>query len=110
MARKASTHRLAPKVQAALDSLSKVLGRPKNGLINEAVELYVQQKSREVELELEATLQALRACRERDPDFEESIGAFVSAEAEHGSADPVEGRPYAAEGPVQSEIQRLLHA
>ena len=92
MARKASTHRLDPEVQAALDHLSKILRRPKNRLINEVVRLYVQQRSQEVERELEATLNALRAYRLSHLDFEEAIDAFVNAEAQSASNDPVEGR------------------
>lgn len=108
MSRKASTHRFDPDVQAALDHLSKVLNRPKNRLINEAVKLYVWQRSQEMERELAATMEALRAYRKKDPNFEEAIANFVSAEAEF--ADPVEGHPASSRGPVRSEIQHLLHA
>ena len=110
MARKASTHRFDPEVQTALDHLSKVLRRPKNRLINEAVQLYVQQRSREVEQELEATLSALRAYRRKDPDFEESIEAFVRAEAGLASGDSLEGKTNSSKGSVRAEIQHLLHA
>jgi predicted transcriptional regulator len=108
MARKASTHRFDPDVQAALEHLSKVLHRPKNRLINEAVKLYVWQRSQEMERELTETISALRAYRKKDPDFEDAIADFVSAEVTN--ADPVEGRPASSQGPVHSEIQRLLHA
>ena len=60
---RASTHRLKSEVQVGLDNLSKALRRPKNKLINEAVHAYVQQKSREVEQEMEASLRALRTYR-----------------------------------------------
>jgi predicted transcriptional regulator len=86
-ATKASTHRLDLETRAALDRLSRLLHRPKNRLINEAVKLYVQQKSRKVEENLEATLKELRAYRQRDPDFEKSIDAFVDAVARLGSDD-----------------------
>ena len=86
----ASTHRLDPEVQAALDRLSKLLRRPKNRIINEAVKSYVHQKERELETELEATLNALRAYRMRDPDFEKSIEAFVDTEARLGADDTAE--------------------
>ena len=74
---RASTHRLKSEVQVGLDNLSKALRRPKNKLINEAVHVYVQQKSREVEQEMEASLRALRSYRKRDPDFEKVIDDFV---------------------------------
>jgi predicted DNA-binding protein len=110
MASKASTHRLDPEVQAALNHLSKVLHRPKNRLMNEAIKLYVWQRSREVEHELETTLQALRAYRQKDPDFEKAIGAFVNVEAQLAGEDPLEGRSPSAGGLVQTEIRNLLHA
>ena len=108
--KRASTHRLDPDVQAALENLSRVLHEPKNRLINEAVKLYVEQKSRKVEHELESTLKALRAHRRKDPDFERSIGAFIEAEAGLSASDPAEGRTEIAKGPVQTKIQRLLRA
>ena len=110
MASKASTHRLEPAVQAALDILSTVLKRPKNRLINEAVKLYVQQKSREVEQELEGTLRALRAYRRKDPAFKKAIKEFIEAEAKFAGGDPAEGRQIGVKGNVQSQIRRKLHA
>jgi predicted transcriptional regulator len=106
----ASTHRLKPDVQAGLDYLSKALHRPKNKLMNEAVHLYVQQKSRELEQQMEATLEAIRAYGAKDPDFEKAIDEFVDAEASLARKDPAEGRIIAPAGEVQSEIRNLLHA
>lgn len=107
---KASTHRFDPEVQEALSHLSKALGTPKNRLINEAVKLYVEQRSMEVEKELEASLTALRAYRRKDPNFEKSMAAFVNAETQMAGADPLEGRIISSENSVRSEIQHLLHA
>lgn len=107
---RASTHRLTSEVQAGLDNLSRALRRPKNKLMNEAVHLYVQQKSREVEQEMEATLKALRTYRKRDPDFEKAIDDFVAAEVSQAGRDPLAGHIIAPVGAVQSEIRNLLHA
>lgn len=107
MHRKASTFRIAPDVQAALANLSVVLARPMNQLVNDAVRMYVERRSREAERDLEASLASLRAYRLQDPDFEEAIEAF--AEAEASVADPLEGHPAPSEGPIQAEILRLLH-
>ena len=107
---KASTHRLEPDVQAALDRLSQILGRPKNRLINEAVRWFVQQRSREEEEGLEATLKALRELRRSDPDFDQAISAVVREEAGVGRRDPFEGQVVAPAGSRQQEIRRLLHA
>ena len=110
MARKASTHRLDPEVQAALNHLSKVLHRPKNRLMNEAVRYYVQQRGREVEQEMKSTLQALRKYLRENSDFESAIDSFVTAEAQLVSEDPLECRSLSAAGTVQKEIRNLLHA
>lgn len=75
--------------------------------------------------DLEATLATLRAYRERDPHFKEAIAAVVDAEARYGKEDPAEGtvvrgklvggqliatEPGEKEGPVKSQIHRLLNA
>jgi len=93
-----------------LNHLSDLLNRPKNRLINEAVRLYVQQKSREVEHELEDTLRALRTYRQKDPAFKNAINEFIEAEAKFASDDPAEGRQLGAQGEVQSQIRRKLNA
>ncbi|HEX4083833.1 MAG TPA: hypothetical protein VHY22_02895 [Chthoniobacteraceae bacterium] len=107
----ASTHRLEPDVQLALDRLSKHLHRPKNRLINEAVKSFVRQKSRELEMTLEASLDALRSHRLRDPDFEQSIEAFVNAEAKSAGSDPAEGKLLrTAKSSARIKIRNLLDA
>jgi hypothetical protein len=90
MARRATTYRIDPAVDALLVTLSDVLGRPRNQLVNEAVREFVERRSKEVEADLEATLVRLRAHRARDPDFQGAIQDWVDAEAssEH---DPAEG-------------------
>ena len=92
MSRKATTVRIDPLVQAALENLSRVLKRPMNQLVNEAVKNYVERRSREVEHNLEATLTSLRAYRKRDPHFQTAIAASVDAEAQLGKDDPAEGK------------------
>jgi predicted transcriptional regulator len=49
MSIKATTYRIDPVVQTGLSTLSKVLGRPQNQLVNEAVRDFVARRSREVE-------------------------------------------------------------
>jgi predicted DNA-binding protein len=107
----ASTPRLEPDVQIALERLSKNLRRPKNQLINEAVRAYVHRMNREWELTLESTINALRSHRLRDPDFKHSTEAFVDAEANFGSADPAEGNLLAtAKSSARTKIRKLLDA
>lgn len=125
MTRKATTVRIDPLTQAALENLSRVLKRPMNQLVNEAVKDYVHRRSREVEHGLEATLAELRAYRQRDPHFKGAIAELVDAEARFGKEDPAEGKVVIGKvvngqlvdeqtiqdaGPVQAEIHRLLNA
>jgi hypothetical protein len=92
MPRKPTTVKIDPLAQAALENLSRVLKRQMNQLVNEAVKEYVGRRSREVEHDLEATLTTLRAYRQRDPQFNGAIAAFVHAEARLGKEDPAEGK------------------
>jgi hypothetical protein len=121
MAAKASTFKIESTVQAGLEKLSRVLKRPMNQLVNEAVKDYVRRRSREVERrDLKSTLASLRAYRERDPDFEQAIAAFARAEARYVKEDQAEGEVVvgklvngqlldeSASGSVQSEIRGLL--
>jgi len=108
MSRKATTYRIDPVVQAGLSTLSQVLGRPLNQLVNEAVRDYVARRSREVEMDLEATLESLRAYRRSDPNFERALADYVDAEASM-TEDPAEGQRAADIGPAQTRILELLN-
>jgi len=109
MARKATTYRIDPVVQAGLSTLSKVLGRPQNQLVNEAVRDFVAKRSKEVEMDLQATLETVRAYRQSDPNFERAIADYVDAEASLRE-DPAEGKRTRTTdpGPAQAKILRLL--
>jgi predicted transcriptional regulator len=108
MSRKATTYRIDPIVQAGLSTLSQILGRPLNQLVNEAVRDYVARRSREVEMDLEATLESLRAYRRSDPNFERAIADYVDAEASL-TEDPAEGQRAMDIGPAQTRILELLN-
>jgi len=81
MARKASIFRLDPEAQSALAHLSRLLGRPMNKLVNEAVRDYLLKTSQK-ERELEGTLASLRAYRERDLQVREAPTPYLSSPAE----------------------------
>jgi predicted transcriptional regulator len=108
MARKATTYRIDPSVQEGLSVLSKILGRPRNQLVNEAVRDFVARRSREVEVDLEATLASLRAYRKSDPNLDRAIADYVDAEASL-KEDPAEGRRAAGAGPTEARMLRLLN-
>ena len=115
---KATTFRLEPNLQQGLETLSKILKRPMNQLVNEALKDYVSRRSHDVEQDLKGTLATLRAYRRRDPAFKQAIAAAAKAEAQHGRSDPLDGEIVIGElvddelvedlGPVQTEIHRLL--
>ena len=116
MARTAFTLRLDTAERVALESLSKVEGRPMNQLINDAIRSYLSHQGRS-EARLEASLKALRAYRKQDPHFQQAIATFVEAEAT--LEDPIEGetcerllpeKQVTPAGPVQGRIREILRA
>jgi hypothetical protein len=74
------TLRIEPQERSALESLSKVEGRPVNQLLNDAIKSYLGRRGRN-ERSLEANLAKLRAQRKQDPGFQKAMAAFVEAEA-----------------------------
>jgi predicted transcriptional regulator len=106
--RKATTYRIDPVVQSGLSELSKVLGRPQNQLVNEAVRDFVARRVKQVEADLEATLERLRAYRESDPNFDRAIADYVDAEASL-KEDPAEGQRAVDMGPAQTRVLELLN-
>lgn len=108
MIRKATTYRLDPVVHASLSKLSQALGRPLNRLVNEAVSDFVARRSKEVDADLEASLEKLRAYRTSDPDFERAIADYVDAEASL-KEDPAEGRRAVDVGSAQTRMLKLLN-
>ena len=116
MARVAFTLRIDAEERAALENLSRIERRPVNQLLNEAVRSFLLRR-RPRERSLEASLERLRAYRERDPQFRQARGAFVEAEA--SLVDPFEGDAVEGElvdgqlapaGPAQSKIRDILGA
>jgi uncharacterized protein len=81
MSRKASIFRLDPDAQSALALLARLLGRPMNKLVNEAVRDYLLKTSQK-ERELEGTLASLRAYRERDLQVRETPTPYLSSPVE----------------------------
>ena len=71
--------------QLALVNLGRLLGKPMNKLVNEAVRDYHLKTSKK-ERELEGTLASLRAYRERDSQVREAPAKYLSVPAE--SATP----------------------
>jgi predicted DNA-binding protein len=94
MAKNAFTLRMGTEERNALKSLSKIVKRPINQLIVEAIQSYIHQRGQE-EQKLEAHLANLKAYRKKDPGFARAIAAF--SEAEVSLEDPLEGEPFKEE-------------
>jgi len=116
MSRVPFTLRIDVAERAALESLSRIEGRPVNQLLNEAIRGFLSRRSPK-ELSLEATLARLRAYRERDPEFQNAKAKFVESEAT--LEDPLEGELFEGllvdgclvpVGPLQSRIREILGA
>jgi predicted transcriptional regulator len=108
---KASTIRLKPELQSALDAISEHLNRPKNKIVNEAVAEFLEKTTIRMHNDIEETLQNLHKYRAQDPSFEDAIEGFAVAESTCANEDAHEGKAYPASGQTLShEIQDLLHA
>jgi predicted nucleotidyltransferase/predicted transcriptional regulator len=86
MVRKASIFRLEAETQAALSQLARLLGRPMNKLVNEAVKDYLLKVGRQ-ERELGETLAHLRDYRERAIQVRETSPAYVSCADDAAALD-----------------------
>jgi predicted transcriptional regulator len=107
---KASTIRLKPELQSALDRISDHLDRPKNKLVNQAVAEFLEKTSFRLREDIEDTLENLRAYRAKDPNFEADIDRFAEAEAAYGSEDTHEGKMDDSVHSLSKEIRELIHA
>ena len=91
---KPRTLRLEPTYEVGLGILKAVLHKPVNKMVNEAVAEYIQKRTAQVEAEMDSVLKQLKAYRRADPTFKQDKDAFISAEAELGASDPMEGVTY----------------
>ena len=91
---KARTLRLEPIYEVGLGILKGVLHKPVNKMVNEAVAEYIKKSTAQVEAEMGSVLTRLEAYRRADPTFHQDRDAFITAEAEFGASDPMEGVAY----------------
>ena len=91
---KPRTLRLEPIYEVGLGILKGVLHKPVNKMVNEAVAEYIKKSTAQVEAEMGSVLTQLKAYRRADPTFQQDKDAFISAEAEFGASDPMEGVTY----------------
>ncbi len=105
--KKATTIRLDPVVKDRLDRLSILTDQSINALTNEALQEFIERRSLELEKEIEATLENVRAVRKSDPGFKRGIAAFAKAEAAL-EYDPVEGKVITKMTPAQKKALGIL--
>jgi hypothetical protein len=101
MARVPFTLRIEKEKRVALEDLSKIVGRPINQLLNDAIDSYLHQQSPK-ERSLEVSLERLRAYRKHDPGFQHAIAQFV--EAEVSGSDSLEGEPFEEQVNIQGSV------
>jgi hypothetical protein len=105
---KATTLRLNPNLDAGLSLLQRLWKTPRNKLINDAVQSYLERRTAEIETDLKDILVRVQAYRRADPQFKRQWEAFVDAEARHAQDDPVEGGVRHKAGPAQTLVRDLL--
>jgi predicted DNA-binding protein len=106
---KATTFRLNPEVNAALEAISEHIGATKNKIVNEALADYLKQRGEKLQTELDGTLQKLRQYRAEDPRFETGIERFARAEARCSKNDSHQGSVLETSGKRPAKGKRSLN-
>ena len=106
------TLRIPVELYEQLNILSKQTRVSKNRIIREATSLYVEERSQKLAKQLQEMAQKLRAYRDRDPEFHQSIRTFADAESHF--SDPLEGTVVDADEGFEdktphSKLKSLLH-
>lgn len=118
---RAKTLRLRPEFEVGLGILKRVLRKPINKMVNEAVGEYIEKRAAEVETDLYGVLETLKAYKRADRKFAAARAQFVEAEARYGADDLVEGVVFDVEppqrsagksktGPSQTMVRELLRS
>ncbi|SEP00992.1 hypothetical protein SAMN02990966_03673 [Rhodospirillales bacterium URHD0017] len=86
--------RFDPVLRHGLEMLGRTLRTPMNKLVNQAVDDFLKRRTAEVETDLTALLNDIKAYRKQDPDFEKVIRQTAQSEAlavRKRIQDPAEG-------------------
>jgi predicted transcriptional regulator len=89
----ATTLRLEPAIRRGLELLQDALGTTLNRLMNEALAIYVAQRTAALQRDVEASLDRIKRYRKTDQTFSKVFAAIAEEEAVHGHNDPAEGVP-----------------
>jgi hypothetical protein len=88
----ATTLRLDPAVRRGLTLIRRTTGVTMNKLVNEAVALYVADRVKTIEHDLQAALDRVRQYHASDPSYAAQARLIANDEAAHTRSDPIEGR------------------
>ena len=88
----ATTLRLDPSVRRGLVLIRRSTGVTMNKLVNEAVALYVADRVKTIEHDLQAALDRIRQYHAIDPTYAVQARAIADEEAAHVRSDPIAGR------------------
>jgi predicted transcriptional regulator len=89
----ATTLRLDPATRRGLELLQDTLGTTLNRLMNEALAIYVAQRTAALQRDVAASLDRIKRYRKTDQTFSKVFAAIAEEEATHGHNDPAEGVP-----------------
>ena len=96
----ATTLRLDPAVRRGLTLIGRTTGVTMNKLVNEAVALYVADRVKTIEHDLQTALDRIRQYHAIDPTYAAQARAIAGEEAAHARSDPLAGRMVADSGPA----------
>ena len=96
----ATTLRLDPAVRHGLTLIRRSTGVTMNKLVNEAVALYVADRVKTIEHDLQTALDRIRQYHAIDPTYAAQARAIAGEEAAHARSDPLAGRMAADRSPA----------
>ena len=88
---KVTTFRVDPAIQGGLKTLSRLMGKPVNKLVNDALLQYVKAQAGKMHVELQQDVDLLQQYRDLDPDLTRSIEQGIQREIGYVGQDPIEG-------------------
>ncbi len=96
----ATTLRLDPAVRHGLTLIRRSTGVTMNKLVNEAVALYVADRVKTIEHDLQTALDRIRQYHAIDPTYAVQARVIADEEAAHARSDPLAGRMVADRSPA----------
>jgi len=107
---KISTFRIDPAIHGGLKTLSRLLGKPVNKLVNDALLLYVKAQAGKMHVDLQQDMDLLQQYRDLDPDLTRSVNQAVQREMGYVGQDPVEGEllPEGVEAPASNKKMKSV--